>query len=505
MTAIIGINAYHSDAAACLVVDGELVAAAEEERFRRVKHWAGFPSEAIQYCLSVTGLRVSDIDLVAINQDRARISGARCDTPLCTALALALVIGSTQEQAETRRRVLEGSSKPSAMMHSVQRCVTSSITWRTWRRRSGVAVRGGRSSRSTASAISPAPRGASGAEQQIEVEDGLFPAFARHLLPGADAVPRLSALRRRVQGDGARALRRAARSSTRCGEIVQLEDDGGFRLDLDYFRHHREKIEYEWDNGSRRSARCIRRRSSELLGPPRDEGDDRSSSGTRTSRARCRRCTRRRSSICSNRLHERHRLDALALAGGCAMNSVANGKVYAQHAVPRGLRAGGGGRCRRRDRRGVRRLARASATAQRGFVDGPRVLGAGSSRRGDQRRCSQRTERRSRGAGCVVEQIDDESELCRRTAAAIADGQVVGWFQGRMEWGPRALGNRSILGDPRRADMKDILNAEDQAPRIVPAVRAVGAARSGAEWFEQDDDVPFMMQVYPDPRRRSAR
>src|SRR5262245_18345007 len=69
MTAIIGINAYHSDAAACLVIDGELVAAAEEERFRRVKHWAGFPAEAIRSCLSVAGLRIGDVDLVAINQD----------------------------------------------------------------------------------------------------------------------------------------------------------------------------------------------------------------------------------------------------------------------------------------------------------------------------------------------------------------------------------------------------------------------------------------------------
>src|SRR5262249_33225890 len=63
-------------------------------------------------------------------------------------------------------------------------------------------------------------------------------------------------------------------------------------------------------------------------------------------------------------------------------------------------------------------------------------------------------------SGCTVESVSDEAELCRRTANAIADGQVVGWFQGRMEWGPRALGNRSILCDPRRADMKSLLNAK---------------------------------------------
>jgi carbamoyltransferase len=99
-------------------------------------------------------------------------------------------------------------------------------------------------------------------------------------------------------------------------------------------------------------------------------------------------------------------------------------------------------------------------------------------------------------SGLSVSRITDTGELTMRTARAIADGRVVGWFQGRMEWGPRALGNRSILGDPRRADMKDILNAKIKrresfrpfAPSILR--EAVG------EWFEQEDDVPFMMEVF---------
>src|SRR5207302_5320943 len=98
--------------------------------------------------------------------------------------------------------------------------------------------------------------------------------------------------------------------------------------------------------------------------------------------------------------------------------------------------------------------------------------------------------------GCAIEHMPDEAALCRRTAAAIADGGVVGWFQGRMEWGPRALGNRSIVCDPRRADMKAILNVKIKrresfrpfAPSILE--EAVG------EWFEEAGDVPFMTQVF---------
>ena len=99
-------------------------------------------------------------------------------------------------------------------------------------------------------------------------------------------------------------------------------------------------------------------------------------------------------------------------------------------------------------------------------------------------------------AGCTVEDITNEAELCRRTATAIADGKVVGWFQGRMEWGPRALGNRSIVCDPRRADMKAILNAKIKRRESFRPFAPSVLEESVAEWFEEDDAVPFMMQVF---------
>src|SRR5207247_3400482 len=90
----------------------------------------------------------------------------------------------------------------------------------------------------------------------------------------------------------------------------------------------------------------------------------------------------------------------------------------------------------------------------------------------------------------------DDGELCQRTARAIAEGLVIGWFQGRMEWGPRALGNRSILCDPRRADMKDILNAKIKHRELFRPFAPSILREAVNEWFEQEDDVPFMMQVF---------
>jgi carbamoyltransferase len=99
-------------------------------------------------------------------------------------------------------------------------------------------------------------------------------------------------------------------------------------------------------------------------------------------------------------------------------------------------------------------------------------------------------------AGCRVRRAEGDAALCAEAAAAVADGQVVGWFQGRMEWGPRALGARSIVCDPRRADMKQILNAKIKRRESFRPFAPSVLDRAVADWFEEDDNVPFMTQVF---------
>ena len=96
----------------------------------------------------------------------------------------------------------------------------------------------------------------------------------------------------------------------------------------------------------------------------------------------------------------------------------------------------------------------------------------------------------------MIELVEDEDDVCKVTAQAISDGLIIGWFQGRMEWGPRALGSRSILGDPRREDMKDILNLKiKRRESFRPFAPSILRERV-SDWFEEEDDVPFMMQVF---------
>jgi carbamoyltransferase len=195
-----------------------------------------------------------------------------------------------------------------------------------------------------------------------------------------------------------------------------------------------------------------------------------------------------------NVLHKRHGSTNLCLAGGCAMNSVANGKVYRntpfkkvyiQSAAGDAGGAIGGAYSVWHKLGGARGFVMDHAYWGPHFGDGElrALLEASSADLVDQH--------------CTVTRMDDQAALCERTATAVSEGKVVGWFQDRMEWGPRALGNRSILGDPRRADMKDILNLKIKRRESFRPFAPSILREAVAEWFEQDDDVPFMMQVYP--------
>jgi carbamoyltransferase len=275
-------------------------------------------------------------------------------------------------------------------------------------------------------------------------------------------------------------------------KIVRLHPDGSFDLDLQFFRHHRENVPYQWAAGSPELGDLFSPALEQLLGPrrlPSDDLEQRHRDIARSAQAMYEEAFFHLLDV----LHRRSRFTNLALAGGCAMNSVANGKVrrmtpfrrvYVQAAA-----GDAGGAI------GSAFVVWHALDGKRNFVMDHAYWGpAFDEANVSQMLAAQRSE--IAAAGCLVEDLPDEGELCRRTAEAIAEGKVVGWFQGRMEWGPRALGNRSIVCDPRRADMKALLNAKIKrresfrpfAPSILE--EAVG------EWFEEDDAVPFMMQVF---------
>ena len=489
---ILGLNAFHGDSSAALVRDGKLVAAAEEERFRRVKHWAGFPSQSIAYCLREARLRLADVEHVAINQD----SGAHRRRKIAYLAAhppkIGLVLGrlrnrrQRQQLPELLAEAFPGDHFGGAF-HNIEHHLahlSSAFHVSPFEEAAVVSVDGFGDFASAAWGVAR--------KSDIFIEGQVY--FPHSLGVFYQALTQYLGFP--YYGDEYKVMGLAPYGSPSrmqaMGEIVKLTKDGGFTLDLAYFRHHREGIAYSWASGSPEFGVLFAPALEELLGPrrrPEDPLEERHRDIARSAQAMYEEAFFHLIAM----VQQRFGLSDIALAGGCAMNSVANGKIRSKtpfrrvYVQPAAGDAGGA--------IGAAFVVWHRLGGSRSFVMDHAYWGPEFSSVEIIRLLAERREEIAR-SGCAVEEIRDEGELCRRAARAIAEGAVLGWFQGRMEWGPRALGNRSILCDPRRADMKAILNAKIKRRESFRPFAPSVLAESVGEWFEEDDAVPFMMQVF---------
>jgi carbamoyltransferase len=489
---ILGVNAFHGDSSACLVNDGVLVAAAEEERFRRVKHWAGFPSEAIRYCLAEAGISLDAISHVAINQDSRAHLGRKLLYMLTSRPDPALILN---RMLNRRRRVGIGSHLIDGLpgmrfvgeVHAVEHHLahlSSAFHVSPFNEAVVVSVDGFGDFSSAAWGI--------GQGSRLHILDQVY--FPHSLGIFYQALTQYLGFPH--YGDEYKVMGLAPYGKPTfvdaMHKIVNLHGDGGFSLNLDYFRHHREKVEYQWQSGSPIVGPLFSPALETLLGPARREGD--SLDQRHRDIARSVQVMYEEAFFnLLNHLHNKYQLDEVAVAGGCGMNSVANGKirrmtpfkrVYIQSAA-----GDAGGAI------GAAFVVWHKLGGGRQFVMNHASWGPGFSNDDIERLLILRADDIGK-AGCTISDVIGEAELCQETARAVADGKVVGWFQGRMEWGPRALGNRSIIGDPRRADMKDILNLKIKRRESCRPFAPSVLREAVADWFEEEDEVPFMMQVF---------
>jgi carbamoyltransferase len=204
-----------------------------------------------------------------------------------------------------------------------------------------------------------------------------------------------------------------------------------------------------------------------------------------------------------NQVYKKTKTSVLCLAGGCAMNSVANGKIFDKTPFQEVYIQAAAG-----DAGGALGAAyyvwHQILGNERNFVMNTAYWGPEFTKDEIKTEIESNKGKLTK-LRCSVGRIDNEAELCIKTAKEIADGKVVGWFQGRMEWGPRALGNRSIVVDPRRAEMKDVLNARiKRREPFRPFAPSILLEKTG-EYFEKDYPDPFMIKVYPvRPEKRSV-
>ncbi len=489
---ILGINAYHGDSAACLIRDGALVAAAEEERFRRIKHWAGFPSEAIRYCLAEAGVRLSDVTHVAINRNNRANLLRKLAYVISHRPSLGLIMSRLRNRAkwagveEELARAFPGETFSGAVEHVEHHLahLASAFFCSPFRQAVAVSVDGFGDFASAA--------WGSGDDTALQVDGRvLFP----HSL-GIFYQAMTQYLGFNNYGDEYKVMGLAAYGTpVRVPEVrplVTTRPDGSFALNLDYFGFHRDDTTYEWNGGPPVCGILYSSALETRLGPAR-KPDEPLTQAHRDLAFATQAVFEEAFFNLLGALHRRYNNDDLVLAGGCAYNSVANGKVRLQTPFKRIYTqsaagdAGGaiGGAYVLSHRLGAKRdqpMRHAYWGPASSDVENLRVLS------------EHEAEIASRGCK-IFPQLSD-GELIEKVAPAIAEGLVVGWFEGRMEWGPRALGNRSILGDPRRKDMKDILNLKIKRRESFRPFAPSVLREAVPDWFEQDDDVPFMLQVF---------
>jgi carbamoyltransferase len=489
---ILGLNAFHGDSAAALIRDGELIAAAEEERFRRVKHWAGFPLHAIAYCLRESDLGLSNIDYVAVNQD-SRAHLPRKLSYLATKRPSLWLIANRIKNRHSRGRIpdLMARSFPgerfNAQVHGIEHHLahlSSAFHVSPFEQAAVLSIDG-------FGDFSSAAWG-TGVGKNISIDGRVY--FPHSLGIFYQALTQYLGFPH--YGDEYKVMGLAPYGKLvhmdAMRKIVRLVPDGSYELDLSYFVHHRTRVPYQWTDGAPEMGDLFAPALEQLLGPrrtPADPLEDRHRDIARSVQAMYEEAFFH----LIQSAQTRYGLTNLALAGGCAMNSVANGKVRRVTPFQRVYVQAAAG-----DAGGAIGAAFAlwyKLGGERSFIMDHAYWGPEFGPTAIAELLSGQREEIAQ-AGCTIEKIPDELALCRLTASFIADGKVVGWFQGRMEWGPRALGNRSILCDPRRANMKAILNAKIKRRESFRPFAPSVLEEAVPDWFEEDDAVPFMMQVF---------
>ena len=493
---ILGLNAFHGDSSACLLANGKVIAAAEEERFLRQKHWAGFPEHAIRYCLSEGSISLRDVDVIALNRDPS----ANVLRKVLFTVSRRPGFGFIRDRLKNAARVGDVRAEfdrtfPAEMrgfrgrfqnVHHHIAHLSSAFHLSGFGNAAICSVDGFGDFVSTMTAAGDG--GSIRVLNQVYFPHSLglfYLAFTQFL-----GFPKY--------GDEYKVMGLSGYGSPtfldRMREVIVLTEDGRFRLDLDYFIHHSEGVTMTWESGEPKMGTVYSQKMVDVFGPARNMGETieaRHKDIAASMQARYEECFFH----ILEKLHDRTGSRRLCVAGGCGMNSLANGMIFERSAFREVFIQPAAG-----DAGGALGAAltvyheRANSQLLSRMEDA--YLGPGYSQEYVRALIDRTPELATANGRFRVTRFENQNDLCCEIARRIQDGLVVGWFQGRMEWGPRALGNRSILVDPRRPDMKEILNAKIKRRESFRPFAPAILREAAGEYFETDEEVPFMQQVF---------
>ena len=491
---ILGLNAYHGDSSACLIKDGKLVAALEEERIRRIKHWAGFPIEAIKFCLNYAGANIKDVDYIAISRNPL----ARFHKKVFRVLLKRPKFSFIQGRLNNLKKVKSFKGNLTEAFNVKEEEIRAKI----------VNVEHHRAHLASSFFVSPYDEAAvvsiDGFGDFVSTMTGVAKGNKIKIFDLVEFPHSLGIFYTALTqflgfwnyGDEYKVMGLSAFGQPnyldKMRQIVKLKKNGLFELDNSYFLHESQGVEMTWLNEKPIVGRLFSDKLTELLGEPRKE-DEKLDKKFEDIAASLQAMYEEAFFHILNHLYKKTGLKNIALAGGCLQNSLANGKIFKNTPfknvyIPAAAHDAGGAIG------SAFYLWHQALGNKRSFVMTSPFWGPDYSH--------EKIKTILEKQNLQFKYLDEEN-LIKQTAQFLADGEIVGWFQGRTEWGPRALGNRSILANPCRHDMKEILNTKIKKRELFRPFAPSVLEEAVGEYFEETYPAPFMEKVYvikPDKR-----
>ena len=484
---ILGINAYHGDSSACLLKDGIVVCATEEERIRRIKHWAGFPSQAIKFCLEDEGITIEQVDYITISRDPKANFYKKILHALRYSMSISAIwdrLGNSKKVSSVKQELANLFHLPiasiKAEVHNIEHHrshIASSFFASPFKESAILSIDGFGDFTSTMTAVGSGNKFKVLKEVNYPHSLGVFYTAVTQFLGFPN------------YGDEYKVMGLAPYGKPKylkeLDQILKLSDDGFFKLNKKYFKHFKEGVAMDWEGGSPTIESLFTKDWEDLFGKSREKGAkleqwhiDLATSAQKF--------TEKVLFHLLNHLHQETGSENICITGGVAQNSVANGRIlentpFKNIYIPSAGHDSG--------------TSIGSAFYLYNQLLGnsrmPEITSAYFGSKFNHEEIIKVLDKEG-----VTYTIVSDDDLFERVSDKLVDGGVVGWFQGRAEFGPRALGNRSILVDPRRKDAKDLLNEKIKrresfrpfAPSILK--EAIG------EYFIQHDAVPFMEKVF---------
>lgn len=486
---ILGLNAYHGDSSACLLVDGNILCAFEEERFTRKKHWAGFPIESIKNCLIDANITIHDIDYITISRDPKynlikkiiySIKNPRLLINSLNRVKNSYKIATLENEFEKHFGLnsKEFNSKIKYVEHHSSH-LASAFFASPFEESAILSIDAFGDFSSTVLAYGKG-------NKITKLEEVNFPHSIGQFYTACTQY-----LGFHFYGDEYKVMGLAPYGEPKyldkISEILLIEKDGLFKLNLKYFTHHISGVQTKiLENNDPTPSLFFSKKFEELLGPARKPNEELTQYHKDLASSIQKHCENVIFHLIK-KLHNKVGGINLAIAGGCAQNSVANGKITRNsdfrhiYIPPAGHDAGTS-------------IGSALYLYNHilGYAKMPPMLNPYLGSYSNNFEIELLLKENN-----IKYSYYDDDELSKIVAQYLSDGKVVGWFQGRAEFGPRALGGRSILVDPRREDAKDLLNSKIKRRESFRPFAPSILKDKVEEYFEIYDEVPFMEKVFP--------